>query len=402
MLGAGFQGACAALALASRGYRVELIDQADRCFSRASGRNEAKIHLGMVYANDESFRTASLMLDASLAFAPLLESWLGHPVDWPQFRSSPFTYAVMDDSLLSYDQVCDFYARVQDTYEQRLNGRTYLGLNPRSLWRPIASVDTPAWIRTDQIAGLIETEEVALDLEKLRILLTDALDASTAITLSFGTTVETAERIGSGFRVGGRTRDGEPWQRQADILVNCLWEGRLHLDRLMGVEPGRQWVYRLKYRVLGERPRALADLPSLTFVLGPYGDIATYSGSSTYLSWYPACLQGWSDALVPPREWASACEGNADSAKAAAIAHETLSALDRIVPGIAETNVKHVDAGVICSWGQTHVDVDDPRSELHERHAIGVAAHDGYFSIDTGKFTCAPLFAGRLLDALDA
>ena len=48
VLGAGFQGVCAALALASRGYAVELVDQADRCFTRASGRNEAKIHLGDV------------------------------------------------------------------------------------------------------------------------------------------------------------------------------------------------------------------------------------------------------------------------------------------------------------------------------------------------------------------
>ena len=79
---------------------------------------------------------------------------------------------------------------------------------------------------------------------------------------------------------------------------------------------------------------------------------------------------------------------------------ETLSALDRIVPGVAASRIDQVDAGVIFSWGKSHVDVDDPGSELHERHAIGVHAHDGYFSIDTGKFTCAPLFASRLLDAL--
>jgi hypothetical protein len=60
-----------------------------------------------------------------------------------------------------------------------------------------------------------------------------------------------------------------------------------------------------------------------------------------------------------------------------------------------------VDAGVIFSWGESHIDVDDPGSELHQRHAIGVHAHDGYFSIDTGKFTCAPLFASHLLDALE-
>jgi hypothetical protein len=29
-------------------------------------------------------------------------------------RSRPFVYAVMRDSLLSFDQLCAFYARVQD------------------------------------------------------------------------------------------------------------------------------------------------------------------------------------------------------------------------------------------------------------------------------------------------
>ena len=161
-------------------------------------------------------------------------------------------------------------------------------------------------------------------------------------------------------------------------------------------------MYRLKYRVLGQLPRRFANLPSLTFVLGPYGDIATYpNGGPTYLSWYPACLQGWSDELAPPAAWGPACEGREAPVKAEAIARETLAALDRFVPGVAETIAQHVDAGVIFSWGQSHVDVDNPRSELHERYAIGVASHDGYFSIDTGKFTCAPLFASHLLDALD-
>jgi hypothetical protein len=152
--------------------------------------------------------------------------------------------------------------------------------------------------------------------------------------------------------------------------------------------------------VLGELPPELSGIPSLTFVLGPYGDIATYPAASTYLSWYPACLQGWSDDLVPPNRWNDACEGRPSAANAAEIARETLLALDRIVPGIARTTVGTVDAGVIFSWGKAHVDVNDPNSELHERHAIGVHAHDGYFSIDTGKFTCAPFFASQLLKAL--
>jgi len=400
VLGAGIQGLCAAFALQSRGYRVQLVDQADACMTRASGRNEAKIHLGFVYANDDSFRTASLMLDACLAFAPLLDSWLGKPLDWRSMRSRPFVYAVMRDSLLSFDQLCAFYARVQDACLERLRSGTYLGERPAFLWRPIPPPTWPAWIAPSQVAGLIETAEVALDLGQFSAHMASAL-ATSGIELLFGVRVESAARTPSGFRAEGSTATGESWRREADILVNCLWEDRLRLDETMGLRPSRPWVYRLKYRLLGELPPPLANLPSLTFVLGPYGDIATYPASPTYMNWYPACLQGWSDDLAPPPAWNEPCDGRVTAAAAAEITRQALSALDRIVPGLAGSRIDRVDAGVIFSWGESHIDVDDPGSELHQRHAIGVHAHDGYFSIDTGKFTCAPLFASHLLDALE-
>ena len=69
-----------------------------------------------------------------------------------------------------------------------------------------------------------------------------------------------------------------------------------------------------------------------------------------------------------------------------------------MVQGLRGCGIDVVDAGVIFSWGAT--DIDDPASELHRRHDIGVRASDGYFSVDTGKLTCAPLFAARLADLL--
>ena len=401
VLGAGLQGICAALALNSRGYNVTLIDQADGCMARTSGRNEAKIHLGFVYAHDESFRTSSLMLDASLAFAPLLESWLGGPLDWQSIRSTPFLYAVMPDSLLSFEELGEFYDRVQSAYLERLGARNYLGLQPRTIWRPVKPAGYPSWFDRSAISGLFETEEAAVDLDKLRNRLAAGVEEAERIHTRYGSRVENVERTPTGFRASGLTASGDAWEERADIVVNCLWGGRLTLDQAMGLRPERPWVYRLKYRVLGELPKQLAGLPSLTFVLGRYGDIATYGGATSYLSWYPACLQGWSDELAPPAAWADACAGRPDPATAERVASETLAALDRIVPGIAASTVTHVDAGVIFSWGRPHVDVDDPDSELHERYAVGVHAQDGYFSIDTGKFTCAPLFASQLLDALE-
>ncbi len=73
-------------------------------------------------------------------------------------------------------------------------------------------------------------------------------------------------------------------------------------------------------------------------------------------------------------------------------------AFDQVAPGLRETTIDSVAGGVIFSWGET--DIDDLDSELHRRNDIGPAWHDGYITVNTGKFTTAPLFAQRIVDML--
>ncbi len=80
------------------------------------------------------------------------------------------------------------------------------------------------------------------------------------------------------------------------------------------------------------------------------------------------------------------------------IVQEALAAFDCIVPGILSSKIEAVDAGIICSWEES--DISDPESELHERFDVGVQSYDGYYWIDTGKFTCAPFFAQQFLNAI--
>ena len=122
VLGAGIQGVCVALALQAKGYAVTLIDKASDCMLRASLRNEGKIHLGLIYANDPSFRTSALMLKAALAFAGLVEEYLGESIDWKALRSRPYLYIVAKDSLLSADELTACYAKLQAEYLELNNG----------------------------------------------------------------------------------------------------------------------------------------------------------------------------------------------------------------------------------------------------------------------------------------
>lgn len=398
VLGAGIQGISTALALRRHGHRVTVIDRMPDLMLRTSLRNEGKIHLGYVYANDPSFQTAALLLRAACEFAPLFDEWLESPLDWQALCSTPFVYLVMRDSMLAPDAIRAHYERLQECLKERIaagESVNYLGQNlkHKRLWKPSGAA-TAAWFAPDHVVECIETVELALDRQKFRELLKAHLARFTEIQFRYGHSIREIERRADGFRVRGKTNDGSNWCEAADVVVNCLWDGRLALDQQLGIDPTRAFVMRLKYRLLATLPPALQDLPSMTLVLGRYGDIVKYPGAPTYVSWYPACLRGWSSTITPPAEWDAVCAGNPPSEIAASVQSETLAAFDQIIPGMNASEIHTIDGGVIYSWGET--DIDDHASKLHTRHEIGFAHHDGYYTVDTGKFTCAPMFAEQI------
>jgi hypothetical protein len=399
VLGAGIQGTCAALVAAQSNRQVCLIEQDEGCLLRTSLRGEGKIHLGYVYAHDTSFKTAELLLKAAMSFAPLLDSWLPGQFDWRVLRSNPFLYVVARDTLVPTDQLFSHYARLEvrcrelQAEDARLN---YLGEALDSLWKV---QELPAWLNADRVTATVWTPETAIDRVPLRRILGEAVAQDPRIELLYGHVVEEVARKSHGFAVTGRTRAGHPWRRDAGCVVNALWDGRLAIDAQLGLRPSRTWVYRFKHRVLARTPPALVGLPSMTVVLGPYGDMVTRPhDDEIYLSWYPVCQTGWSQDLVPPAAWHAAATGTLEPSEQAPIIRDTLAAFDEMVPGLGTAKGTTSDGGVIFAWGNSNI--DDEKSELHQRHEIGVLSADGYFSINTGKLTCAPYFAQQLGELL--
>jgi glycine/D-amino acid oxidase-like deaminating enzyme len=393
VLGAGLAGVCTALELAQQGRGVTIVDQAPDCLLRASLRAEGKIHLGLVYANDPSLRTLGVMLEGALRFDRIVERLVGRPMAWDELRSSDFIYAVLPGSLRTPEELAETYALLQSQYDRLVesDSLTYVGTRPRALAWQLTEDVAHRWLAPGMSSGVFATSELALDLERFRPPLRAALERADGMERRFGHRVESVERTANGFRLEGRTADGEAWSIDAAVVVNCLWEDRMRLDAQLGLEPRRPWVHRLKYRLVGRLPAALAGLPSFTFVLGPFGDIVTWPSGRAYLSWYPACLRGWCSELEVPEAWQAPCSGESEPALVREITADALGELGRIVPGLGGIAVDTVDAGIITAWGTT--DVDDPQSALHERHDVGPRARDGWISVDTGKLTMAPLFA---------
>ena len=333
------------------------------------------------------------MLEGAMHFDRHVEEAVGRPLDWPALLSTEFLYVALDGSLCTPTELAAFYESVQSRYDVlAADGLTYVGTRPRALWRPLSERAASTWLAPGVGQASFATAELAIDTPRFCRLLREALDASD-VACRLGHHVESAERRSGGYRVSGRRSDGTPWSLDARVVANCLWEDRIRIDAQVGPAPARRWVHRLKYRLVGTTPAPLTGLPSYTFVLGPFGDVVTWPTGRMYLSWYPACMAGWSEARELPPSWAGPRAGDVTPAARRRVHDDTLSALDRLLPGVGAVDVETVDACVITAWGAS--DVDDPESELHQRHDIGPSADDGWISLDTGKLTTAPLFAKR-------
>ena len=145
-------------------------------------------------------------------------------------------------------------------------------------------------------------------------------------------------------------------------------------------------------------PGVAARIPSVTLVLGAFGDTVGYGTDALYLSWYPAGMRGTSAEIAPPA-WPLPL-GELDAAH---VRRGILDGLARIVPAVGDLPAEAVAAsqvkgGIIFAWGRT--DIDDRASGLHERHAIGPRSHGRYHTVDTGKLTMAPLFGKRIADRI--
>jgi hypothetical protein len=381
---------------------VAIIDRDPVAMNRASLRNEGKIHLGLVYAAEQSLSTARLMLEGALSFRRLVAGALKGRSD-ALIVSTRFSYLVANDSIVTPWELNERYEAIEAMYLDRVRDDPtidYLGTRPRRIFRPVELGSLRSRFRVDALLGAFQTEEVAIDTARMAHAVRCAIDEEPNIRVLTSHKVCTVERAASGFRIEGESPSG-PWRHDAEQVVNCFWENRMRVDGQLGIDPPPGWVYRLKYRVIANLPPALRGGPSATMVLGRFGDVVVRPDGCGYFSWYPVGMRGWCNGLAPPDSWNAPCRGDVNPDEAEGLARETLAAIDAWYPGVADASPLLVDAGAIVAYGQT--DVDDPASGLHNRTRVGVISVDGYHTVDPGKLTTAPLFgcrtAGRILGA---
>ena len=354
----------------------------------ASRVNEGKIHQGFIYAKDDPERTARKMAEGAVEFHRLLARWVD-PGEALRL-STPFLYALHRASQLTAAQLEAHFQRCCDIFDEVRDARNadYLGSDEPAGFSKMARDEAEALINPDHVTTVYRTTEKGVDPRAVADALSEAVRKEPRITVRCGTRVtKVSRRPGRGFDIH-TSQDGcdGPYGQ----VINATWESRLEIDAAMGIAPPKSYSLRHKY---GHRVRirlAPCDLPSLTTVLGPFGDIVNFGDGGFYLSWYPRGMTFMTTSAGVGPDW-----HEIDRAERLENFHSSCAVWQELCPKLGDLNYTEDDvdptSGLIYALGDT--DIDDLDSQLHTRHEVGVTSLDGYHTVNTGKFTLFPLMA---------
>jgi hypothetical protein len=398
IIGGGLGGCLTALELARQGYPVEIFEKNAELLREASFFNEGKVHLGYLYANDETRATSKLMAEGATYFRQTILKLTGFDVS--EALSTPFLYALHRDSLVTSEKfeahltACsqEFQDAIRRNTENcgYVNGKSKMGFEvlEKSSW----SID----LNQDEFAKVYLTDELGVDPRRLAQEVSRAVRGEPNITVHYQSKVEEIQEVKTGK---WNLLDGVGnllGHREFDLLINASWSDLLRLDSQLGLPLPKEWSYRYKLGNRIHRSISADQLNSVTVVLGAFGDLVNYgSEGGLFMSWYPSGRLVMTDEIeLPDLNQPEYADRRQKAFEESRQVWEKLSNHFRTM----QIKPNEVDnrGGVILASGR--IDVDDPRSPLHSRINVGITSRGTYYSLNTGKYTLAPMLALQMAD----
>jgi glycine/D-amino acid oxidase-like deaminating enzyme len=393
VLGAGVLGSSAAILLARRGADVTVFDQAPAPMAAASRWNEGKIHLGFMYAADPSLETARRVIPGGLAFPALMRELIGGDLA-PATTRTDDVYLCERRSVVDPQSLEAYLRAVGDLVARSAPPESYFpgvrGFEVERLTaRELESIASP-----DHVVAGFRVPERSVDTNWVADRLAAAVLAEAQVLPVLSTRVDGVRAESSGSRDTWTVETpGQSWPG-FDTVVNALWQGRIPIDRQVGVPLPQEWSdrYRLSLFVRTARP---VNLVSAVLAVGPFGDVKNYDGRTVYLSWYPA-------GLVAQHTGSDPVEPTLEGAVLGRVRDEVISELGARLHGLGDLAEQLASARVEGGW--VHAagtgSLADRAATLHRRADFGVRRRGSYYSVDTGKYSTAPWLAGQLTDQI--
>jgi glycine/D-amino acid oxidase-like deaminating enzyme len=273
VIGAG-TGALAALSLAESGLRVTLVDRAPGLFTRASGHNGRRLHLGEHYSADIvpahdtwTVNTGRLCFLGALQLARRFPFLPSPAAAWWQFLppGSMTTPAGYDEHLAGlrtfHRRLADIDPVVDALFGPADKRHAKLDLSRLRRYVPVSGA----------AAGYSSRESV-IDLARLRREIMRRLIAvAPAVDVMFKTDVVGIEGTSAGYRVVMRTAAGKLLTATYTQVVNATWSEIPTLAEMVSNAEPPAGVVRLKLLVTSRMPKELVSQPSFYFHRGVYG-----------------------------------------------------------------------------------------------------------------------------------
>ncbi|MEP6563705.1 MAG: FAD-dependent oxidoreductase [Mesorhizobium sp.] len=389
ILGAGIMGSSLAIMMARRGYSVSLFDKENEPVACASRWNEGKIHLGYLYGADPSLLTARHLISGGLRFGALVSELIGCDLA-AHTTFADDTYLVHRDSIISTEVLGETFERVDALLHDHADASNYLVDASAAHSKRLSKPELADITSSEQIVGGFQVPERSVNTRWIADRFCEVLNGEPNITLRMASKILAAQPIDG---IDGRWRVAvEGQQSEAfEIVVNCLWEGRLAVDRTAGMEPTPGWSHRYRLCLFG-RTRQPVDVPCAVVALGPFGDIKNYDGRNFYISWYPSGLLVESSALSIATPVAMDASGRLQ------FIDDVRARIVQLVPNVSrmfdDAEELEVRGGFV--FAQARGSLSDPKATIHRRDQFGINRRGSYISIDTGKYSTAPWLAEML------
>ena len=394
ILGAGIMGSSLALFLARKGADVTLFDKATEPFSGASRWNEGKIHLGYIYSADPSLNTAEHVIPGGLKFRPLVEELLQTSIE-SVVTSHNDIYLCHRDSVVNPDAMESYMQQVTQKLYTHSDMAQYLGDSLNGQLKRLSKNELAELSGSPDIIAGFSVPEYSVETKWIADRFVEAINAEKRIELHMSTRIESVTSPED-------NRTG-PWDihtstgifESYDYVVNALWEGRMAIDQTVGLQTSDVWSNRYRQSLFIHTSKPV-HTPCVVIATGPFGDIKNYNDRDFYLSWYPDGLCVDNSDISPP-ELDSLNMPDHDSLSNAIFDH--LQAYLPWVERIRE-NAEHIRVGGGWVFAAGRGQLSNPSSSLHKRSDYGIFRKGSYISVDTGKYSTAPLLAKSLADSL--
>ena len=393
VIGGGFAGLYSAYKLAQAGFNVAVIERREQLMSEASHNNFARIHHGWHYPG--SLQTALECIPAALEF---LQDFSDTLIGGSQSIPHTGWCAISRNSFTDIKEWLENAAKMQSEYEARMK-IFRINFDPSESFFKIVDCDKwRGYIDPSLIDVVISTIEAFVDLGALKEKMIRQIDSHPRISVLLNHSVSGVRRVWCAngddiFDLDIHSAAGNKTIR-AERVINATWVYRTKLDAMLGSRMS-DVAYRLKTFLQLKLPKRLEALPSLLVVHGPFMTFTNCGNGIGFVDYAPVSNHDISSGSVP-QSWTRMLRGDFEDEERERIGTLTLRGADLFVPGIKDSKIIEMRAGVLSHEG--NADIYDPNAAVHHRLGTGLKVIEpNWISLDTGKLSWVPRYANEVV-----